>query len=169
MTACLINCQSVGNKALTIKDYIVENDLDVAFLCETWLTSSRQRICGELTPTGYRLRTLNRKEKRGGGVAVLHKESVKVGEVEDFSTDSMEVLAFTLMSQKNIRILLLYRPPPKNDIPRRAFLNDLHDILDRLALSTRPFIIIGDFNIHWDVAAARERAILHDLCGGRYS
>ena len=95
---------------------------------------------------------------------MLHKESVKVNEVEDFTTDSMEALAFTLLSQKSIRIVLLYGPPPRNDIPRRAFLNDLHDILDRLALSARPFIIIGDFNIHWDVENDQERATLHDMC-----
>jgi hypothetical protein len=90
MTACLINCQSAGNKAFTIKDYVVDNDFDVAFLCETWLASSRQRVCGELTPAGYRLRALNRSEKRGGGVAVLHKASVRVNEVMNAGSKSVE-------------------------------------------------------------------------------
>lgn len=109
MSACMMNCQSVGNKALTIKDYVVDHDMDCVFLCETWLTSSRQRICGDLTPTGYKLRALNRKGKRGGGVAVLHKSNILVEDVVDLTTSSMEGLGVTIAASKRFRMILLYR------------------------------------------------------------
>ena len=48
LNVCLINCQSICNKAITIKDYIVDNSLDIILLCETWLTSEKEKkICGD--------------------------------------------------------------------------------------------------------------------------
>ncbi|ELT87783.1 hypothetical protein CAPTEDRAFT_212358 [Capitella teleta] len=163
ISACMMNCQSVGNKALTIKDYTVEHDFDCVFLTETWLTSTRQRICGDLTPTGYKLRALNRKEKRGGGVAVLHKSNIRVDEVKDLTTDSLEGLEVTISSTRSVRILLLYRLKVSVSNPRDAFLNDLQDILECLIVKPKSFIILGDFNIHWDVEADRERMKLLDM------
>ncbi len=42
LNVCLINCQSICNKAITIKDYIVDNGLDSILLCETWLSSKKE-------------------------------------------------------------------------------------------------------------------------------
>jgi exonuclease III len=47
--------------------------------------------------------------------------------------------------------------------PRDAFLNDLQDILECLIVKPKPFIILGDFNIHWDVEADRDRMMLADM------
>ncbi|ELT89710.1 hypothetical protein CAPTEDRAFT_193703 [Capitella teleta] len=47
--------------------------------------------------------------------------------------------------------------------PRDAFLNDLQDILKCLIVKPKSFIILGDFNIHWDVEADRERMKLLDM------
>lgn len=164
MSAALVNCQSVCNKAITIKDFVIDHDLELVLLTETWLTSSRQKICGDLTPTGYKLRAINRKGKRGGGVAVLYKANIKITEVKDVTTSSMEAMAFTISAQKTVRIVLLYRLIPSKSIPRAAFIPDLRETLETLAMGARPFVILGDFNIHWNAISDLERKSLSELC-----
>lgn len=34
---CLLNVRSVKNKAMIVKDYVVDNDIDIMALAETWL------------------------------------------------------------------------------------------------------------------------------------
>jgi hypothetical protein len=34
---CLLNVRSINNKALIIKDFVVDNDIDILALTETWL------------------------------------------------------------------------------------------------------------------------------------
>ena len=164
MPAALVNCQSVCNKALTIQDFVIDNDLELVLLTETWLTSSRQKVCGDLTPTGYKLRAINRKGKRRGGVAVLHKANIKIIEVQDVTTSSMEAMAFTISAQKTIRIVLLYRLIPSKSIPRAAFLTDLRKTLEPLAMGARPFIILGVFSIYWNTISDLEPNSLSELC-----
>ena len=73
---CLINCQSICNKAITIKDYIVDNSLDIILLCETWLTSEKEKnICGDIVPAGFDIVCVNRGRRKGGGVALIHQKN----------------------------------------------------------------------------------------------
>ncbi|ELU02174.1 hypothetical protein CAPTEDRAFT_215190, partial [Capitella teleta] len=59
--------------------------------------------------------------------------------------------------------MLLYRLKVSVSNPRDAFLNDLQDILECFIVKPKSFIILGDFNIHWDVEADRERMKLLDM------
>ena len=67
------NARSVRNKSDEICDFVVENDLDVCAISETWLSGndSDKIVCGDITPTGYSLKHMPRKGRRGGGVALL--------------------------------------------------------------------------------------------------
>lgn len=51
----LLNVRSVKNKSLPVKDMIVERDIDILALTETWLGSSDSdnKIIGDICPTGY--------------------------------------------------------------------------------------------------------------------
>ena len=51
----LLNARSVRNKSLTIKDFVVDNDIDILALTETWLRSdeSDEFIIRDLRPEGY--------------------------------------------------------------------------------------------------------------------
>ena len=68
LKACLINCQSLCSKVQAIKDYVVDNNLDMVLMTETWLGSDKHKICGDLTPKGYGFLHVPRKTGRGGGV-----------------------------------------------------------------------------------------------------
>ena len=51
----LLNARSVKNKRLLIKDWVVDNNIDILALTETWLQPNNKddHIIGDLTPTGY--------------------------------------------------------------------------------------------------------------------
>lgn len=161
----LLNCRSVCNKAFAIKDYVVEHDFDIVLLCETWLTSSKQRICGDLTPAGYTLRVLNRNGKRGGGIAVLYKKMLKMKDVKDISTTSMEALSFNLDTPETVRIILLYRLiPASHAISQGDFFRDLRDVLEPSLMKPSPLLLAGDFNVHWDNPREAGSILMKDLC-----
>lgn len=76
-TSCLINARSVCNKTLIIKDLVVDYNIDLLGITETWLgTEGNDVIIGELCPTGYRFAHTPRPLGRGGGVGLLFKSSI---------------------------------------------------------------------------------------------
>ena len=76
---CLLNARSIRNKTLIIKDFVIDNDVDILTLTETWLNpnSNDQTIINSLCPTGYLFQHVPR-EKREGGVGILFKQSLKL-------------------------------------------------------------------------------------------
>ena len=90
----LLNCRSVVNKALKIKDHIVDNDFDVFAINESWLSSSLddpdskevtlpgksckdKHVIKSLVPTGYKFLHLPR-NGRGGGNTIIYKECIDI-------------------------------------------------------------------------------------------
>ena len=52
MTVCLFNAHSVRNKVNTIVDHIIEHNIDVCCITESWLTSEDSTKIAEITPVG---------------------------------------------------------------------------------------------------------------------
>ena len=72
-----LNAQSVRNKALDISDYIMQTNVDLVFLCETWLRPvGDEADCAALNPPSSCLKSLPRQSGTGGGLAVLHRTSL---------------------------------------------------------------------------------------------
>ena len=59
--------------------FIVENDSDTLFICETWLGSDLDDVLiSQLLPPMYKILHQLRMNRRGGGVAIMFRESGKV-------------------------------------------------------------------------------------------
>ena len=74
----LFNARSVGTdeKRTEIKEFFTDQAIDILFITETWLKPSDDEIkCTDLTPLGYTINSFAR-NSRGGGIAVLAKNSV---------------------------------------------------------------------------------------------
>ena len=52
-TLCVLNARSVRNKATDVGEYILDNDVDILALTETWLKDDDNVIQGNCTPAGY--------------------------------------------------------------------------------------------------------------------
>ena len=76
---CYINAQCCQSKTLAISDHILENDLDIMALCETWFKPSTDAfVRNDLTPTGYAIKHTPSPTAEGGGVAIIYKSGLNI-------------------------------------------------------------------------------------------
>ena len=158
---CLFNAQSVckDEKADEIADFIVDNDLDVTVITESWLhLSGDEPIISSLTPCGYRLASFPR-PSRGGGIAIIYKDCLSshlsFTTSLPFDIHSFEfVEAVSRLPGQTIILSCIYRPPPntKNKLTNSMFFSEFDCLLDHYSISTGKLIILGDFNFHYDKA-----------------
>ena len=75
-----LNAQSIKNKGQLIVDYLLNEHIDVAIITETWLKDADDiwlQGC-ELNKKGYKTSCSNRKNRQGGGVALVYKDSLTI-------------------------------------------------------------------------------------------
>lgn len=70
-----MNARSVKNKSFVLKDFVVNDKIDILVITETWLQDevSNQITVNNICPTGFVLHHLPRAGHRGGVVALLYK------------------------------------------------------------------------------------------------
>ena len=80
MRLCLLNVRSINNKAMTVKDLVVNHAVDILAMAETWLGAGNHDdiVMGTLCPNGYRFLRVPRPQGRGGGVGLLFKDSLEI-------------------------------------------------------------------------------------------
>ena len=113
----LWNARSVTQKVSTVCDIVTDTKCDVLGLTETWLSGGAEdsAVIGSVSSElkGYRVISHPRTSRRGGGIAVIVRQSLdpKVNKRKQFNT--FEMLDVSISRGKDlIRLLLIYRPPP---------------------------------------------------------
>ena len=90
---CSLNVRSINNKTLCIPEFIIDNNLDVLFLCETWLgTDYDEASISEFLPPVYKLLHQARTDQRGGGVGIVYESGLDV--VKTYSGDGTTLLEY---------------------------------------------------------------------------
>lgn len=74
---CVLNARSLGNKSASFVDLVCDSKADLLAVSETWLTDNDTAILSEIIPKGYKLFHCPRSDRRGGGTALIFKESIK--------------------------------------------------------------------------------------------
>ena len=151
----LLNARSVkqqnssADKPAEINELIAVYKIDALLLTETWLKEDTDQVTiGALTPPGYKLVHLPRIDKRGGGLAIIHKTSLQIKTVPPVPAATYEILRMTMhIGGRYLTVCVVYRPPHTS---LAQFLNEFTDLLDQLTTSTNDLLIAGDFNIHLD-------------------
>ena len=92
LDVCFFNAQSVCNKVDVVTDYVIEQDIDIVAITETWLTNEDKHAftSAELKPSGYVLQQVPREGRTGGGIALLHKEEIRCEMLPSFKAASFE-------------------------------------------------------------------------------
>ena len=160
----LFNARSVRNKRLLIKDYVVDNDVDIFALTETWLHPDNRddQVIGDLIPVGYSFYHVPRQFGNGGGVGILVKNGFYVEQTIAMNRqfDSFEFIDLLIKfdSCRDIRVLVIYRPPSCNF---SLFIDEFGCLLEQYITDSSFLLVAGDFNYHIDDAVDKPS---YDFC-----
>ena len=66
-----------------------DQNISLACICETWFDGQKGRFTKTIKDAGYDLIHANKEDQRGGGVAILFSQSLKIKPVEASSTKFM--------------------------------------------------------------------------------
>ena len=162
--AALINAQSALKNGEKIKSYILQNDLDLLAVTETFAKPDDEQGYRDLKvaccPPGYDVKHQPRLS-RGGGVALIYKTETQilVTKLPDESTSHYEQFEFIDLNIKftqyeEIRIIIIYRPPSKGKLKLKFIEEEFESFLRLIAPkplnkdAQKNLLIVGDFNIH---------------------
>jgi len=119
-------------------------------LHETWIPSDTPAaIQLDAAPPGYEVvhrHRVSSTDKRGGGVAFIHCQTIKATTVDVGDYTEVESLAvkFVCRQSKSLIVVCVYRPPGAGT---STFTDQLSDLLDQLLTFNIKFVVVGDFNV----------------------
>ena len=141
-----------------IRDATQEENIDIMFLTETWLRVEDEKSgrINSLKPPGYSVRSFPRKNRIGGGIALIIRNVylVHMDRIQELSFKSFQAILVCLnISNRNISIVCVYRPTKskKNTCTDSEFMDELSVLIDTQCVKSKHVIFVGDFNIHYDV------------------
>ena len=128
------NVRSVCNKVEDFIKLMEVNNVDVAFVSETWLQSNSNPVTAEIKSFGYRLHHCHRVHEtkdRGGGVAIVCKtifELFPCTKNSDYvSFEHVIGRLYNSINKTNFIMITVYR---NQNIPESVFISDFHDMLE---------------------------------------
>ena len=108
----LVNCQSVVNKTADFQCDLIENDFTLCVLTETWIRQENDVTPVQLCPPGFKSISISRKDRIGGGIAVVYKDILTVRHKATHNYSSMECGSFSIdLPKSTINMSVIYRPP----------------------------------------------------------
>ena len=154
------NIDGVLSSILELRDYLRLNKPDVVCITETKL---KEEIHVQFQDEGYNMWRRDRKNKSGGGVAILTKANINVEEVEE-GKGMAEVLSIVLKTRKEDRrrIIVTYVPPKTNAWDRnqhQTMQTEVRQCLDDMIRKNKKVLLMGDFNcreVNWEEMDVRE-------------
>jgi len=166
-----LNARSVKNKCFEITNLLLEKDIDVLAITETWLASGSADdfTKEELTPAGYNMLDVPRKNRKGGGVAIISKTLFNARHIKTPSFKSFEVIESLLQTTREIvRLCVIYRPPTSSKLgqPISTFLDEMQDYIDSRTTMSGSLLLLGDFNFHFDDNSNADTLRLKDMFSG---
>ena len=140
-----LNARSICNKLDEFHLYLIENDIDVCCVTETWLndTMSDALIC----PDDYVVHRQDR-STAGGGVAVFTKKLIRSVAVElPVEYKHLEIVCVDLsFSTTDCRVICIYRKPGFSPADV-TYMIDCVKCLQRLCSTDKLTVIAGDCNL----------------------
>ena len=143
-----LNTRSMYNKFLTLQDYLkgFKNKFSIVAITETWL---KDDMINEVQMEGYSLYSLNRKHKKGGGVALYINSNLRTKIISEMTEmeNEIEMITVEIMSatEKHVLVSCVYRPP---ESCVKLFIEKMTQNLERVRHKRQ--VICGDFNINFE-------------------
>ena len=76
----VINLWSIKNKDTNLLDHLVDNKTDICIVTETWLNEDDKiwPECCDFSKNAFQIQSVNRKNRRGGGLALISTINIKI-------------------------------------------------------------------------------------------
>ena len=154
LTLCFWNGQSIDQKTQIIKDFRLENDIDIYLLAETWLSESNHtKAITELKDNTCNFINYPRPfNQLGGGLGCIYKKQLSVvRNIPPITFTSMQVLELTLtIFSKKYVLVVIYRSESsaKHKYSMSTFFKEFSELMAHYNTMKHEVIITGDFNIH---------------------
>ena len=149
ISICHLNTQSITSTFAAFERMLWSYQFDIITLSETWLKDNPQLLKHVSIP-GYVPKFHHRDKKRGGGVGMYIRESIKFKKRDDI-TDKDNTIEHMWMEIKgkhdSFLLAAMYQPSPAL-ADKRIWLTKLDALLAYVStIWTGPIIITGDTNI----------------------
>ena len=143
--SALLNVRSLSSNLLQIQHLLESSSLDILALTETWTkqNQSLEIVQGTLSTMGYSLVSSHRPDRIGGGLGLIHKDSIEVKKKDAGICQTFEHLILEL--QNNSIIALIYQPP---NTAVSTFLEEFAGWLSHLLNKYMDPLILGDLNVN---------------------
>lgn len=149
-----INARSLRNKTAVFTDHIVEQNIDVCVVTETWLKNKDTPSIAGICQSGYLFKSFPRQSNRmGGGTGVMFKSGLNVSLSRGEDLQSFEYSEWKfLIAGYSIKLIAVYRPPYSMAHPvlPGKFFDEFSSYLEDIILCPEILLITGDFNFHLD-------------------
>ena len=112
-TIVLSNVQSIKNKQDIIMELLEDLNADLAVLTETWLTDEDGIWVqgSEFQKHNYKIDECHRRNRRGGGLALVTKRNLKVKREQQRITKELEYAKWRVtLANSFLNVLGVYRP-----------------------------------------------------------
>ena len=157
--------QSLKNKEQTILHKLIELDMDIMLVTESWLTEDDTVWFDScyFNKDTYRIESAHCQTGEGRGLDLIHRSTSKVKLGAKGQTRSFEYATWSLMmKRKTITVTGIYHPPSKGKITNGMFIDNITNLLTSLLLATINNIIILDFNMHINDMRSNDAVIFKD-------
>ena len=149
-------------KLSKVLDFLIDMQIDIACICETWFTSDSGAFSATIKEAGFDVKHAHRGGKLGGGVAIIFKHGLFVKK-EDASTSNYSSFEYASIIIKcthsyNILLMCIYR---KQEEPVSIFLTELENLLEKSQHRADCITVVGDFNIWADVCNSQSKKLMN--------
>ena len=150
----VINARSLRNKTAVFVDHIIEQNIDVCAVTETWLKDKDTASIADICQSGYSFKSFPRPSNRmGGGTGVMFNSNLNVylscgGDMQSFEYSEWNLS----IAHRSVKLIVVYRPPYSvaHPILPGRFFDEFSNHLETIVLSPEILLISGDFNFHLD-------------------
>ena len=147
MKCLLWNPQSLQNKIADFISLLEDNDIDISFITESWMTSQNNQTSALLQEAGYNIFHFCRQNRKGGGVGIIARNKFipKNGKLMAFHTFEIFMQSFKIPNSHPLTLVVIYRHGEES---QTDFIREFYSLVKFLVTNTIYFLICGDFNIH---------------------
>ena len=130
-------------------------------MTETWIRQEDDVTPVQLCPPGFKAISISRKDRTGGGIAVVYKDTITVRPRATHIYSSMEYGNFSIdLPRSTINMSVIYRPP-NSSVP--VFATDFLDLIETSINENGKLLIFGDLNIPMNNPDSPDTNIFQDV------